>query len=332
MFQKVRDYLYNGGKWVLARFTWLPSLVQKLLDYFYYSRKWLLDCIAYLSLRLYGIEDRTFSEVKKQVSDKARYKEIEFDASSDVDTLLTVAKDSYKAAQDRRTLVTDKCKTIQALSAFLLTIVGVFLPKAFDFEWTWMRIAFYIAALFLMNAITLLLIYLSVGAETVIAIDQAKARMAGAVLKKALLNSYGRCTVATDNRTDYLVDIYKVSRFCFMFAFTLIIVLFSISYFRHASATDADKIIQQLRSDPQLIALLKGPQGNIGPKGDTGNDGGRGGKGDKGDKGERGDKGDRAVVDIDDMVRHLVRDPQFKKAILAISASSSVQPATRGTP
>ena len=63
-----------------------------------------------------------------------------------------------------------------------------------------------------------------------------------------------------------------------MFAFTLIVMLFSIGYFPHTSATDSDKIIQQLRSDPQLIALLKGPQGNAGPKGDKGNDGGRGGK------------------------------------------------------
>ena len=82
------------------------------------------------------------------MSNKSRYKEIDFAVSSDVDTLVAVAKDSYKAAQDRRTPVIDKCKTMQALSAFLLTIIGVFLPKAFEFEWTWMRVVFYIAALF----------------------------------------------------------------------------------------------------------------------------------------------------------------------------------------
>ena len=270
MFQKVRNCLCNGGKWVLVRFGWLPPLVQTLLDYFHDGRKCLVDCIAYLSIRFFGIENRTFLEVQKQISNKQRYKELELDDTSDVDTLLTLARESYKAAQDRRTVVTDKCKTMQTLSAFLLTIIGVLLPKAFDFEWTWMRIVFYVAALLLMNAVTLLLVYLAVGAETVIKLDQEKARMAGAVLKRGLINTYGRCTVATDNRTDYLVDIYKVSRFYFMFAFTLVVVLFSISYFRHTSATDADKIIQQLRGDPQLIALLKGPQGIGGPKGDKG--------------------------------------------------------------
>ena len=242
---------------------------------------------------------------------------------------MLLAKDSYKAAQDRRTLVADKCKTMQALHAFLLTIIGVFLPKAFEFDWTWMRVVFYIAALFLMNAVTLLLVYLAVGEETVVAIDQQKASMAGTVLKRSLVDQYGRCTVATDNRTDYLVDIYKVSRFFFMFAFTLIVILFSIDYFAHTSATDATKLIQQLRSDPQLIALLKGPQGNTGPKGDRGNDGGRGGKG---ERGQRGDKGDRAVVDMDAIVRHLVNDAQFKKAILTITASNSKPPAPAGTP
>jgi hypothetical protein len=304
-------------------------MLQKILDAVYYSRKWLLDCIAYISLRIYGIEDRTFSEVQKQVSNKRGYKAIDLTDTSDVDTLLAIAKDSYKAAQDRRAAVTDKCKTVQALSAFLLTIISVFLPKAFDFQWTWMRIVFYIAALFLMNAVTLLLVYLAVGAETVLQVDQEKARMAEAVLKRALVNSYGRCTVATDTRTDYLVDIYRVSRFFFLSAFTLIVVLFSIDYFAHPRATDTEKLIQQLRSDPQLLALLRGPQGNAGPKGDRGNDGNPGGKGDKGDRGE---KGGQAVVNMDDIVRRLLIDPEFKKAVIAVTTANGEEAKPKGKP
>jgi hypothetical protein len=127
--------------------------------------------------------------------------------------------------------------------------------------------------------------------------------------------------VDTDNRTDYLVDIFRVSRFFFMFAFTLVVVLFSVNYFTHPCATDTERIVQQLRSDPQLIALLKGPQGIGGPKGDKGDNGGRGGKGDKGDRGE---KGDQAVVNMDEIAKRLVNDPEFKKAVLAISASNSM--------
>ena len=329
MCRKVRNYFCKSGKWLLARFGWVPAVLQTLLDYFYYGRKFLLDCIAYISLRIYGIENRTFSEVKEQKSNKAKYEEPQLDGTSDVDTLLTLGKDSYRAAQDRRQVVTDKCKTMQTLSAFLLTIIGVFLPKAFDFEWRWMQILFYIAALLLMNAVTLLLVYLAVGAETVIVVDQDKARMIGPVLKRALLHSYGRCTVATDNRTDYLVDIYKVSRFFFMCAFTLVVFLFTVNYFAHPCSSDTEKIIQQLRGDPQLVALLRGPQGIPGLMGDKGDDGKRG---DKGDKGDRGDKGDSAAANMDDVMRHMLKSPEFKRAVLTIGTSKSKQVAPKGSP
>jgi hypothetical protein len=269
-------------------------MCQKLLDYFYYSRKYALDWITYFSIRFYGIEDRTFEEIINQTSNKAKYEDLVLDDKADVDLLLSIAKDSHKVANERRAVVTDKCKTLQALSAFLLTIIGVFLPKAFDFDSTCMRVIFYIAVLFLLNAVTLLLIYFAVGVEAIITVDQQKAKTDKDELKKWLINQYGRCTTATDNRTDYLVDIYKVSRFFFLFAFTLIILLFSISYFTRTSTTDIDKTIIQLRSDPKLIELLRGPKGETGSRGEKGDVGGKGDQGEHGEKGEKGDKGDNA--------------------------------------
>jgi hypothetical protein len=208
----------------------LTAILQVVADAFYHARKCLLDCIAFLSLRCYGIEDRSFDEVREQTSNKVEYKAIVFADNANAESLLELAKDSYRAAKDRRNAVTDKFKILQTLSAFLLTMAGVFLPRAFVFEAAWMRWAFYLAVLFLLNTVTLLLVYLAVGAEAVVGLDQQKADMDEHTLKQRLINDYGRCTVAINNRTDYLVDIYRAARFFFLFAFTIIVVLLSVSY------------------------------------------------------------------------------------------------------
>jgi hypothetical protein len=58
--------------------------------------------------------------------------------------------------------------------------------------------------------------------------------------------------------------------------------LFSASYFTKLALTEAEKLIQQLRGDPKLIELLRGPKGERGERGLRGE---RGGKGEKGEKG-----------------------------------------------
>jgi hypothetical protein len=183
---------------------------------------------------------------------------------------MATAKDCFKSATDRRNLVTDKCKTLLTLSSFILTISGLFLPKAFEFDPWWMRALFFVAGLFLLNAVTMLLIYFGVGAETTISLDQSEVHLEKDNLKKSLINLYLRCQVDADNRTDYLLDIYKVARFFSLLAFFIILLLLSVNYFSRSSSTDHEKVIQQLRSDPKLIELLRGPKGDKGEKGEKG--------------------------------------------------------------
>jgi hypothetical protein len=141
--------------------------------------------------------------------------------------------------------------------------------------------------------VTLLLIYFGVGTETTVCLDQADVELDKDNLKKSLINLYLNCQVDSDNRSDYLLDIYKVARFFSLFAFCIILILLSVHFFSRSSSTDAEKVIQQLRSEPKLIDLLRGPKGEKGDKGDQGESGLKGERGEKGDKGERGEKGEK---------------------------------------
>jgi len=159
------------------------------------------------------------------------------------------------------------------VSALILAVVGLYLPKSFEFDLPWMRWLFVVAGLLLLNALTMLVIYIGVSIENTIALDQEEIGLSSDDLKKSQVNSYLLCQVAADNRTSFLLCIYQTARFFALFAFSLIIVLFLIGYITRSGTSDADKTIQQLRSDPRLIELLRGPrgdQGDRGPKGDKG--------------------------------------------------------------
>ena len=131
--------------------------MQSLLDGFYYVRRFVVNCIAYLSLKLYALEI-TFNDVKQGRYDVEQHENRDLNDAKDLDDLLATAKDCYKAAIDRRTIVTDKCKTLLTLSAFILTISGLFLPKSFEFDGWCMRVLFFVAGILVLDAVILLLV------------------------------------------------------------------------------------------------------------------------------------------------------------------------------
>lgn len=264
----------------------------RAVDTFWNIARRLLDGIAFTSMRLYGIEDCTFQDVVRRTYDHAKHENLNLDHAPDLDDLLGASKEALSVATDRRNVVTDKCKTLLALASALLTIIGLFLPKSFDFEATWMRALFFVAVVFLLNTVVLLLVYFGIGQDQTISLTQHDVELPGEDLKKSLINEHLQCQVATEKRTDYLVDVYKVARACFLIAFSLIVGLFAVNYFTRTPANDAKRIIQELRSDPQLLKLLQGPKGEKGDAGVKGDQGIRGPKGDKGPRGSPGPKGD----------------------------------------
>ena len=248
-------------------------MCQRAFDAFCRIRKLLMDRLAYASICLFGIEDCTLADVQRGGYKKKVFQPLNLNEAKEAGMLLEIAKESFEAERDRRSRVTDKCKTLQTVSAFLLGLLALFLPKAYEFKWLYMQILVAVAVLLLVNAVILIFVFLAVREETAITFYQEEVGLDETNLKKAMINSYGECAVAAENRTDYLVDVYQVSRFFFLFALTMIILLFGVSLFVSVSSTDVQKTIEQLRGDRTLINLLKGPPGDPGKDGKDGSPG-----------------------------------------------------------
>lgn len=236
-----------------------------------------LDFVTLVFIRLYGIEDCTLKNVREGRYESEIYKPYDLNNAIALDDILAESKVALKTAADRRTTITDKCKTLLTLDSLLLAIVGALLPKSFEFNSRWMRVACFCAIIFLLGTIVLLLVYFAIGREQLVSIEQGDINLDAINFKKSLINGYRSCFISTNSRTDYLVDIYRVARSFFILAFIIIIFLFGISYF-FSAPDDAERLSKELRANPNLIELLRGP------KGDTGN------KGDKGDKGDASGK------------------------------------------
>lgn len=271
--------------------------MQRILDWMFYARKFVVDCITFASIRLYGIE-ATFADIQRRGYIQGRHVNLKLDDSKDLETLLALANDQYKSALGRREYVTDKAKTLITLNSVLLAILAAFLPKLTDFPSLWISLPFYGGVLLLLNALLIMWMYYDIKGETVLELQQSEVGLKKDDLKKSLINSYLRCQVDTDNFTDYLADLYKTARFYFLFGFIVIFGIFSINYFLRPYPYGGPKeVIQELRSNPELIDLLRGPKGEKGehgeqgPKGDVGPQGRRGPKGDRGEKGPQGEIG-----------------------------------------
>ena len=272
------------------------SFFQKLLDAFHYARKGLITAVAYISLRLYGSEV-TVAALWKGTFDSSKHTNRNFDAVKNLDLLLSESKDLLHRAEARRALVTDKCKMLLTLSSLLLAAMGLLLPKNLAFSELWMRICLLIAALLFVNVVVLLVFFIGVGAETVIAIGQDDVSLEDHDLKKSLVNSYIRCEIDTNNKTDFLVEVYKGARFYFLSAFTLVAVLFSLNLFAHAPDEEMKAILKRLRGNQEFIDSIRGPKGEGGEKGQAGQKGDKGEKGERGEKGEKGERGEKAAAE-----------------------------------
>jgi hypothetical protein len=262
------------------------------IDAFWGFFRRLLDRITFLSMRIYGFDRCTFPNIVAGAYGHAVHSNLNLDQAKDLDQILDQAKAIFTAQTDRRAAVTEKCKTLLTLASALIAIIGLFLPKSFDFDALWMRITFFIAVLFLLNTVFLLLVYFGVGKEQVMTLDQADVALESDDLKKSLVNQHLQNSVVAENRTDYLVDVYKVARASFLTAFCIIVGLFSVNFLTRTPAGDANRIIRELRSDPALLRLLQGPKGDRGDAGAKGEKGDLGGKGERGETGPPGPKGD----------------------------------------
>lgn len=268
----------------------LQRALQRGLDNFHYARKHFITVLAYCSMRLYGFEI-TYSDVWAGTYGESGHNDRQLENAGDVDLLLDVAKEGFKTAVSRRVAIGEKCKTLLTLSSLLLALVGVLLPKSLAFEFGWMRGASFLAVLFLLNTVMLLLVFFDVRSNMEISLDQSEVNLDRENLKKNLVNLHLRCQSSLDRQTDYLADVFKTARFFFLFAFTVVVGLFSLNFLTHSPSDQTQRVIQELRSNSELAELLRGP------------------------KGEKGDDGRDATVDNDALIDKVLADPRMLERV-----------------
>lgn len=300
------------------------SFLQRFLDGFHWCRSWLANILAYASLRAYGFEGFTFKDVQRGAYARIPHKNRDLDMAQQLDDLVSASKECYENAISRRAAVTDKCKTLLTMSSLLLGLIGILLPKSLAFDATWMRVVCFVAVLALLNTVSLLLIFFDVGRETEMSLDQDDVALDADNRKKSIINMYLHCQVDTDNRTNYLVDLYRSARFFFLLAFSVVVILFSIQFVTSSPNDQTEQIIQRLRSEPKLIDLLRGPKGEKGDKG------GPGIQGIPGTAGAKGDPGKDATFDEAKVIDRLLDDPRLK-TLVEDAASTAVKAAASPT-
>jgi hypothetical protein len=215
-----------------------------------------MDAIAWSAIRLTGYEV-SFKDVKdKTKPDNRRHEDLNLDGAKDLDGLSKHAEAQVKEATARRAIVTDKCKTLFTFNTALLALVAVFQGKTADLT-SWEVALFYAAVVTFVVALLVLWTYFDVSGEVVISMHQGLVGLDKADVQKSLINSNLHCATQMDNRTDYLVDLYKTCRFYLMVGFVLLFVVFSHSYFARAGGGDADRAINKLRDDPQFQNLVR---------------------------------------------------------------------------
>jgi hypothetical protein len=265
------------------------SLFQKILDAYHYVRKWIVTAVVYLSLRLYGSEV-SFESLWSRTFDSAKHADLNLDEAKDLETLLGEAQANLKRVEARRAVVMDKCKVLFTLSTILLGAIGLLMPKAFAFSHSWMKVLFFFGTLAFVNVIVLLVFFFGVGNEMKVALTQDQVDLEEKDLKKCLINVYLKCGTATENRTDFLVELYKVAQFFFLTAFTIIALLFMLNFFTQSPDEEMKRALKVLRGDQIFIESIRGG------KGEKGDAGAKGDKGDKGPQGERGENGDSGAT------------------------------------
>jgi hypothetical protein len=264
--------------------------LQQILDGFFWMRKYLVTAITYLSLRLFGSEI-TWSQLLNGIFDSKKHTDRNLDQAGDLSLILAEAKTCLKCSEGRLLAITDKCKNLLALSSLLLTLVTVLLTRS-PVDSIWIRVLFLISALAFFDAVILLMVFFDVGVGMSIDITQWEISLPNDDFKKCLINLCFKCRTDLDNRTDYLVEVYKVARFFFLSAFTVLVLLFSINLFLFNPKDSAKAVALELRADTNFLQSVLGEKGNPGIKGDPGL---KGELGPKGDRGEKGDSGERVI-------------------------------------
>lgn len=214
-----------------------------------------------------------------------------FSGAKGSELLLAQAIRYFEAAEKRHETIKEKGRTILALLVFVASFItlsanffdhGLLLlaPTVFAFATVW----------FFMEMFRLTW-------SGVPKMDQTLVDGSDDARRLRLIEGYVRAAQFGDGRTDYLVSVLTAARRSVALALVTAIGI-TVGYALKSKEDPAEALVNRLRSEPALIKLLRGPEGDQGPTGERGDPGPKGKKGEKGDPGPQGlqgPKGDSGV-------------------------------------
>lgn len=275
--------------------------IQAHLDSFFYLRKRTACSLTWLSMRLCGFEV-TYSHCNNGKYETPKHKDLNLANATSVDEMLAQSKSSLTDEIDRRNSVIDKSKTLMTLGSLLLGFSGFFLVDSVRSGSTTARILVFVAAILLVNAIALIIEFFDIGKGALPIITEDEVLLDQNTLKKRLVNSYRSCATNHEQRTNYLVDVYRTAKFFFTCSLIVVVILFAVNFGDARSAKD--DFIRELRSDPEILKMLRGPQGERGAPGRVGA---------RGERGQRGLLGRFGTVDEQKIVDRVLKKLGEKK-------------------
>jgi hypothetical protein len=188
-----------------------------------------------------------------------------FNERHNTDQLLSHAIKNFEFAEKRYEQVKDKGKTLQALLVFVVSFItltaGLFghdyfllVPEAFALLTGWLLLEFFGLSWGGFPKLT----------QELVDSDEAKQRA-------TLIEDYTGAAHFGHLRTDYMVQVLTAARRAIGVALLSVvsITLVSAATRTRTRPTNAD-VIRELRRDPELIELLRGPAGTAGPAGPAG--------------------------------------------------------------
>lgn len=233
---------------------------RKALDAFYHLRKYLTAAITYGAFYIFGSEV-AWAQVWNEKFDSRKHTDLVLTQNSNLNLLLQEAKESLKTAEGRHASISDKCKTLLALSSTILAFVSVLLPKT-SIDLAWAKLLFFAVALLMMVSVILFAVFFGVRTGMRITITQQEAELGEDGFKTALINSYFRCATDQENQNDYLVEVFKVARFFFLSALTALVLLFAVNFFATPPTPRVKATSSDLRSNTNFLPTARGENGN----------------------------------------------------------------------
>jgi|SRR5579871_1058908 len=238
------------------------------LDSFRHIRDWIAHALVFVSIRFVGSEVSFEEVVRERLEPSEADCPVSLTAVKDPDLVLATAQSALRSAEDRRQVITDKCKTLLTLGSLFVGLSAFLLPKdALYTNWV-IKSALVLSFVLFLHAIALLLIFFVTGTSMEVVLDQSDVLKTSNDLKLALSESYFACKEDADGRSNYLVEVYRAARFSFLSAMLVGgMTLVYVGFTAHAPPAPPRSITQELLQNQELIRKLKGPQGEPGPKG-----------------------------------------------------------------